>query len=382
MSIPSPGDSLSDLIEAERAQLVRVMEYAPSLIYVFNQLDQANEYSNRNLGEMLGYSPQEVKQMGAELMPTLIHPEDLPKVFEHFSKIQLLQADHVASLEYRVKHKLGHWVWLLSRDTVFRRSADGDVTHHIGAAVDISAQKEAEASLQASETKAQSTNQELRDFAYAVSHDMKAPSNTLKLILTEMEVSLSEGDLEDTKELVATAQATINDMQHLIDDVLSHTRVVGQEMTHEVVDLAQVLQTVMSFLKADIVQSQARIEISDLPLVWGSQNQLLILFQNLLQNSLKFSRENVAPVIKVDARIDEDNERVSVCVSDNGIGIPLTRQQQIFKLFKKLNGAEQFTGSGIGLATCRRIALNHKTEISLSSEPDQGANFSIELTMA
>lgn len=359
-----------------------IVEHAPNLIYVYDQVQHQNVYSNRSIGEMLGYSSMEITQMGADLMPKLIHPDDLPRVFAHFSEVRKLADDEVAGLEYRVKHRSGHWVWLLSQDKVFRRNDDGKVTHHIGAAADITAQKTAEAGTLAAQAKESVTNEELKEFAYAISHDMKAPANTIKLILSELGTEL--GALQDSSEfhLLAMANTTVDRMQQLVEEVLNYTQIVGHKVNFEKVDLNALFDELTILLKADIQSREASVIVDSLPSVSGSETQLMILFQNLVSNAIKFSRPDVTPVVQVTAKPGKRPETLVVSVTDNGQGIPEDRFNQVFKLFKKLGSDSLSEGTGLGLATCRRIALNHGSLVFLTSVVGEGSTFSVELEAA
>lgn len=120
--------------------LKQVLGVVPGIIYVFNQETQSNDYANRSLGEVLGYSVEDIQAMGDAFLPSLTHPDDLPKIGAHFAAIKDLKDNSILTVDYRIKHKDGHWVWLLSRDTVFERASDGSVISHIGSATDITAQ--------------------------------------------------------------------------------------------------------------------------------------------------------------------------------------------------------------------------------------------------
>jgi light-regulated signal transduction histidine kinase (bacteriophytochrome) len=362
--------------------LGHIVEHAPDLIYVYDQVQHKNAYTNRCIGQKLGYSNEDIKAMGADLMPMLIHPDDLPSVFSHFAAIRELEDGEAATLEYRLRHNEGHWVWLLSHDTVYARDAANKVTHHIGAASDISAQKLAESEALAAQLKETATNEELKEFAYAISHDMKAPSNTMKLILTELQEELCCAPDSPEGHLLSLANTTIDRMQRLVEDVLHYTQVIGQELRLEKIDLEAILRELTILLKADIHAKGAEISIGPLPCVKGSETQLMILFQNLISNALKFSRPGIAPKVHINAKQGNLPNTFVISVSDNGVGIPEERFDQIFKLFKKLGSHPDFDGTGLGLAACRRIALNHNSLISVDSVVGEGSTFYLELEAA
>ena len=362
--------------------LGHIVEHAPDLIYVYDQVEHKNAYMNRCIGQKLGYSHDDIQAMGADIMPILIHPDDLPSVFSHFEAIRKLEDGETARLEYRLRHNEGHWVWLLSHDTVYARDAENKVTHHIGAASDISAQKRAESDALAAQIKETATNEELKEFAYAISHDMKAPSNTMKLILTELQEEMSCAPDSPEGHLLSLANTTIDRMQRLVEDVLHYTQVIGQDPRLEKIDLELLLHELTIILKADILDKGAQITIGSMPCVRGCETQLMILFQNLISNALKFSRPGTAPVVHITATPRKTPDTFLISVTDNGVGIPEERFDQIFKLFKKLSTGPDYDGTGLGLAACRRIALNHNALISVDSVVGEGSTFSLELEAA
>ncbi|MFK7876814.1 MAG: ATP-binding protein [Paracoccaceae bacterium] len=364
------------------AYLGRVMEIAPTLIYVYNQITQSNEYSNRNVGEVLGYSKDEIQDMGEHMLLQLLHPDDVATVFTHFDHMLSMCDTDVVSVEYRVKHRNGKWIWLLSRDRVFQRDDIGAVTHHIGAAIDITSQKEAEAKALLAENRSQAFSEELKSFAYAMSHDMKAPINTMQLLMSELRNLRAIQHDSEEEDLLDMADKTMSRMRGLVDDVLDYTKTIGQDVILETVDLAQVFTDLTGILRADIRHSNASLSIGPMPKVTGSRMQLSILFQNLLHNSLKFSKSGQVPNVTVMAYVHASGDAVTIAVEDNGIGISEQKQKQIFGLFERLNTASQYDGNGIGLAICRRIASNHDSRVEITSKPGEGATFSIDLELA
>ncbi len=362
--------------------LQKVTDIVPSIIYVFNQSTQSNEYSNRSLGSSLGYSASEIQEMGAGLMPRLCHPDDWSKVAAQFESLKSLADGEVLRVEYRMRHKMGFWVWLLSNDTVFDRDSAGQVIRHIGVASDITAQKAAEEQALAGHLKATNTNEELRAFSYAMSHDMKAPSNTLNLLLTEL-LETHRGDFQaDAVDLVNMSLATARRMGTLVDDVLNYTRVVDQDLILKAVPLSRIIRDIVEDKKALIQSQNASVEIGELPVVRADENQMRILFANLIENALKFHPPGAKSLVWISSKETPDGTSAAIAVADNGIGIPAHKHQEVFTVFKRLNAVTDYAGSGLGLAICRRIASNHDSEIDLVSRPDQGATFTIGLKIA
>ena len=358
--------------------LEKVTKVAPGIIYVFNQKTMSNEYSNHSLPESLGYSIAEIQHLGAEFMPSLCHPDDLPNVYAHFGTIQALADGAVAEIEYRMRHRDGHWVWLLSKDTVFDRDTDGTVLRHIGVAIDISAQKHAEAIALRETRLADATNQELRTFAYAMSHDLKSPSNTLAMLLSELGRSIEHGDSEETAEMLALSNETVSRMQRLIEDVLRYTRIIGCVEATVAVDLNKTVADVLNDLSAEIRAASVKIDLGELPSVHGTESQLRILFQNLVTNAIRYRAPAIDPVIGISSTVTPDGQ-AAISVSDNGIGIDTAKHEHIFKLFARLHREQEFPGSGLGLAICKRVATNLGGTISVDSEPGKGSVFTVTL---
>lgn len=360
--------------------LKKVTDIAPGIIYIFNQETQSNEYSNRSLGVTLGFSEEEVIEMGQNMIPMLCHPDDLQRVIAHFGKIGTLKDGEVARVDYRMRHKNGDWAWLVSHDTVFDRSADGKVLRHVGVATDITAQKEAEERAIAEKLKATTTNDELRAFSYSMSHDMKAPSNTLHLLLTELLETHRDSLDPDAIELLDMSLLTVNRMGGLVDDVLNYTRVIDRDLTVEAVPLGPLIRDCLADLHALVQEADAEIEVSDLPVIQADRMQMRILFQNLIENALKFREPGKPARIKIFADTSLEWETRCITVADSGIGIDPTKHEKIFQIFKRLNAAFEFTGSGLGLAICRRIAANHGSTITVESKKGKGSAFTVELS--
>lgn len=360
-------------------QAIRLL---PSIVYIYNQDTQSNEYSNRSMGEVMGYSPEEVEKFGSNLMALLCHPDDLPQVFQHFKRIARLEDGDVASVEYRVRHKEGHWLWFLSLGTVFDRHPDGRVQRHLGSAADITNLKAAERRAVEASRAAQVANQDLRAFAYSISHDMKSPLNTLCLLLSELDGCHGDTLDPDAKQLLDKARQTSQNMQRRIERVMDYTRMIDQDIVFERIELDALVQDVLSDMEAEVVASSAIVEVDPLPVVSGCAEELKVLFQNLIANALKFHAPGVTPHVRIfDSSDGEESER-RVTVSDNGIGIPPDQHAAIFDLFKRLHSERQYPGSGLGLAICRRIAISHGGGIFLKSRKGMGASFTVELPCA
>ncbi len=358
-----------------------VLNVAPGLIYVFNQHTMSNEYANRDIGVAMGYSVDEVQAMGADMMPSLCHPDDLAAVMAHFQRIGALKDGQSAEVEYRVRHKNGHWVWMLSRDSVFDRDETGHVVRHIGMASDITRLKEAEQAAVSESRLAAAANDDLRAFVYAVSHEMKAPSNTIDMLLREVTSAYGDQLPDDAKYLLKLAGDSIQRAQGKIEDILKLTRFLGQKPNMYSVSLDDVLSTVVIGLADQIEASRGKVVVGPLPRITACPAQMQTLFKNLIDNGLKFCRDDTSPLIEVWEDRAPDASQIQIVVRDNGIGIPESARARVFDMFKRLHLPGGYSGSGLGLAVCRRIVCGHGGDILIKAAPNQGTDFIVRLNI-
>lgn len=220
--------------------------------------------------------------------------------------------------------------------------------------------------------KLEEINKEMEQFVYVASHDLQEPLRTISNYVGLIESDYSEKlDAEVNNYLKYVVKAT-SKMQNLIKDLLDYSR-VGKNVEFKTVDCNKILEEVESYLDASIKESNAKIIIPKLPVLNGNEIKLKQLFQNLLSNAIKFRRKGVSPEIEIAVRESETEYLFSI--KDNGIGIEKQYMGKLFVIFQRLNNAEDYPGTGIGLATCKKIVLIHKGEIWVESEYGAGSIF-------
>jgi PAS domain S-box-containing protein len=216
------------------------------------------------------------------------------------------------------------------------------------------------------------SNRELEEFAYVACHDMQEPLRIIN-IYTQMLLK-HYGALNGTEEYSRYITESVKRMQTLIRDLLTFSRIVHIEPDEpDLVDATQALQQAISSLQPTMEETLAVVTYDPLPRVQADMSQLIQLFQNLLGNALKYRSETELPRVHFSAKLEEA-EWVFSC-QDNGIGFEQQHAQRIFGLFKRLHSTNQYPGTGIGLAICKRIVERSGGRIWASSQPLQGSTF-------
>jgi PAS domain S-box-containing protein len=256
-------------------------------------------------------------------------------------------------------------------------SADGIL---VTAAIrDIAVRKAAEADLTDKIAELKRSNEELSQFAYIASHDLQEPLRMVSSY-TQLLAQRYAGKLDDdADEFIAFAVDGATRMQRLIQDLLAYSRVGtnGMNVTH--VSSENALAMARVNLGSAIADSRASVTNDPLPIVRADEIQLVQLFQNLVGNAIKYRTAN-APMVHVSAV--EQRGRWQFSVKDNGLGIEEQYYDRIFGMFQRLHNRREFSGTGIGLAICRKFVELNGGEISVTSEPDQGSTFRFTLGAA
>lgn len=166
-------------------------------------------------------------------------------------------------------------------------------------------------------------------------------------------------------------------MSGMIERLLDYARIGSGMAKFSSVNLRDCVDQAAELLRMEILAAHANLECSELPIVEGDRMLLTRLFQNLLANSIKYCRKDVAPRVAISAEIDGNHAVISV--SDNGIGIEPAHRQEVFKMFSRLHSDEQYSGHGMGLAICTRVCELHSGTIDIADKQDEGTLFVIRL---
>jgi PAS domain S-box-containing protein len=234
------------------------------------------------------------------------------------------------------------------------------------------------------------SNHELEQFAYIASHDLQEPLRKIHVFSELLEEGLNTGATPAslTKHLHRIKNASAR-MTRLIKDVLEYSRLSRTELVAGSVDLNEILREVLAEFDLQVAEKKASISIDPLPVINGIGSQFRQVFRNLIGNSLKFSRQQPRIAIRAEKAAPEElpeNLRHAsrlnffrISFQDNGIGFEQQHADAIFGIFQRLNSQDTYSGSGIGLALCKKIIENHGGAITAMSEPDKGATFHVFL---
>ena len=383
-------------LRASESRLNYLLRSAPTVIYTaMTQGDFSATYYSPNLQELLGWQPaQFIADPGFWL--NHVHPDDREAL--------LLQMDQLpqhgeAVLEYRFAHADGRWRWMRDAVRLLRDDA-GAPTELVGSWIDITDRREAEAELARQRNALECTvqrrtaeldrsvaqlrqaNQELETFTYSVSHDLKAPLRGIdgysRLLLSDHQDRLDD---EGRAFLGHIRQATQH-MGVLIDDLLTYSRLERRDLTLNPLPLAALVDSALVGFQPDLAARGVRLDIHippDLQARADAQG-LTMSVRNLLDNALKFSATRQPPHITITGTRTEDG--VLLAFQDNGLGFDMRFHDRIFAIFQRLHRAEDYPGTGVGLAIVRKAMERMGGRVWAVSQPGQGATFTLQLPEA
>jgi PAS domain S-box-containing protein len=386
--------TIRDLTERRRAEAQlrkaearyrTLIEEIPAVTFLAALDESVNElYVSPQIEVLLGFSQKEWLE-DPVLWYTRLHPDDRERWHVEFART-CATGEHFRS-EYRFLARDGRVVWVHGEAQLVKDQG-GRPLFLQGVAFDITGIKQAEEDLKAlNQTLEQRVEErtqelarshaELEKFAYVASHDLREPLTTLKNYPVLLARRLA-GQLDETAEnFMRRIIAGADNMEKLIVDLSHYSRIVRGEKTFAATDCAHAFSAACENLQASIEEANAEVSAGPLPTVLANQTELVLLFQNLIGNAVKFRGENGPVQVHVAAERQEDLWRFSV--RDNGIGIEAQYVRKIFGLGERLNSKKKYPGTGFGLAICEKIVEGHGGKIWVESELGKGSTFSFTL---
>jgi PAS domain S-box-containing protein len=388
---------IRDITQRERqeAKFRTLVENIPAVTFIAPLDESVPElYVSPQIEELLGFTQKEWVE-DPVLWHRQLHPEDRDRWNRQFAPT--CASGEPFRSTYRFMAKDGRVVWVHGSARMVR-DAEGKLLFLQGVAFDVTPIKEAEETLREAKealhqvnadlerrvqerteqlnrsmAELQEKTEELEQFAYVASHDLREPLRTLvnwpQLLAKQYKGRLDEQADGWINRIIGGAER----MRRLIDDLSQYARVLRRDRAFAPVDCALVAREAYSNLQAAIEESGALVVLRTLPVVQGNQQQLMLLFQNLIGNAIKF-RDPERPVrVEVDSRPHEIGWEL--WVKDNGIGIEARYLERIFGLGERLHSASKYAGTGFGLAICEKIVAGHGGCIKAESVPGQGSTF-------
>lgn len=330
-------------------------------------------YVSPQIESVLGYSQAEWLS-NPVLWYERLHPDDKEKWNLEFA--QTVASGQPFRAAYRFLARDGRVVWLHGEVRI-ARDANGQPRFLHGIGIDITKIKEAEQQVREYSELLQRKNRELEQFAYVASHDLQEPLRTVvsySQILTEDYGDQLDAQARQYFDRIANAARR---MKNLIQSILEFSRIGHGEARFEIVDFEQIFQEALANLQGSIQESGAVVTRDSLPRLKGVRTNMLVLFQNLISNAIKY-RSSQPPRIHISAVKQKDNSWLFT-VRDNGIGIDQKYWEKVFVIFQRLHGQHEHPGTGIGLSVCKKIVEHQGGRIWVESEAGRGAEFKIQL---
>lgn len=378
------GQDISELVESRKIseqhiQRFKIVTQATSDAIWDYDSDKNNLYWGEGFLTLFGYDPSKI-EANFEFLLSLIHPEDRPRIFRLIQTyMDPTSAKSNWLEEYRFLKSDGTYAFVLDK-AIFIRNDHGVVKRVVGAMQDISKQKEYEKSLKNLNERLERnvqdlaiSNQELQQFAFVASHDLQEPLRMISSFMGLLERKYKHVLDDKAMEYISFATNGARQMQRIILDLLELSR-VGKVSENKVnLNVKNLIEELLHYLKKPIKEKKAIIIIEDLPVIHSYATPLFQIFQNLIGNGIKYSKADVPPKITIRGKELQDSWEFSV--EDNGIGIDPEYFNKVFVLFQRLHNQNKYDGSGIGLAIVKKAVEFLEGDIKLESEPGIGSRF-------
>lgn len=336
-----------------------------------------------NFYRMMGEEPNAFVP-NLENVSKYLHPEDYDRVMKiHQDSLQDLQP---TAMIFRYLLPDGTIKHIMSVGNFTINAKDNLVK--IGVNYDITDQHKKTLELEENNIQLKDMNTELETFNSIVSHDLQEPLRKIQMFISRLEDKEVQLLSEQGKDYFSKIKLTANRMQALLIDLLNYSRISKGEKVFAKINLNVIVQQVLTDLAPNIEDKKAEFEIGNLPEINGIHFQMEQLFVNLISNSLKYNKEEAIPKITIttnkiaaketyNGKLITNTDYYKIVFADNGIGFKQEYAEKVFQLFKRLETDAKYSGTGIGLAICKRIIDNHNGFIKVKAKPNEGVQFSI-----
>ncbi len=419
----------SDITQKKKTQqLIEESQYRLNLALESNKIgiwdyevNTEEVWIDKNYSRIIGYT---LSDLGKKHNYSIYHPEDLEAVKQKLSNYVKGKTKNYKN-EFRIIKKNKDIIWILSQGKATEFNKWGKPTRIIGTAQDITDAKLVEQELQEyreqledkvkSRTKElelktksieesrkaltflledvneareelkqvnaqlENVNKELESFAYSISHDLRAPLRHIDGFINLLNKAENQNNPEKVKKYSKIISEAATKMGQLIDDLLTFSRIGRNEVRKFELNINELINEIIKEYEAQIANRKIQFKIDKIPTIYADKMLMKVVFYNLIDNAIKFTRNKKEAKIHIGASEDKKNKKMIIFIEDNGAGFNIKYVHKLFGVFQRLHSDTEFEGTGIGLASVQRIINKHGGKIWAEGEIGKGATFYIEL---
>jgi signal transduction histidine kinase len=354
-------------------------------LYIHN-FSNNETYWSQGMYAILDMEPHSMKSSSENFIKFVL-PEDRERVETAIRKSREQKVPY--RIEFSLLSKKGIYKRIHAENT-FKYDDQKIPVEYSGVVKDITESYFYKKALEQKVLQLDKSNQNLQEFVYVASHDLQEPLRKISTFVERLQAKFENALGHEGNMYVKRIMNSTVNMQTLLQDLLSFSRLSFQDKEFEKISLKECLDSVLSDLEIKIEETKTTVGYDNLPVVEGYHTQLKQLFVNLIANAIKFKKLNERPQVRITSEIVTHESfpdlpllkgipYVKIVVQDNGIGFEQEFSERIFMIFQRLNGKSEYSGSGIGLSICKKIVDNHHGFIFASGVPDHGATFTILL---
>jgi PAS domain S-box-containing protein len=372
-----------------------ISDASPAIIYVYDLVNNENVYLNQTIERILGYSVDEIRNIGTSFFPTMTHPDDLQVMIEHFEKIKFycadvlnskktkkefnLSATPVFTHQYRIKKKDGTYTWMQSWNKIYKVDKEGNLEQLLGTALDISDKKSIESELIEAKEAAEKSDNLKSEFLAQMSHEIRTPLNVMMSYTSLLKDDMSDEDNAEQNEIFKSISNAGSRIIRTIDLILnsSELQAGSYSLIPKNVDLFNdIIMNVYNDLKGLIESKNIELSIRrsvNNSFVKCDEYSVYQSVMNLVDNAIKYTEEGF-----VEIRLKQSKEhKIQIEIEDSGIGISDEYQANLFKAFSQEESGytRRFEGTGLGLSLVKNYCDLNNISIDFVSKKDRGTTF-------